>query len=92
MIRTFRHKGLKAFFQTGAKAGIVPSHASRLTDQLQRLNLARSPDDMNFPGWGLHRLMGPLRGHFAVTVSGNWRLTFAFENGDAVLVDYRDYH
>ena len=47
---------------------------------------------MNVPGWGLHRLKGNLAGHWAVEVSGNWRMIFTFEKGDAVLVDYRDYH
>jgi len=47
---------------------------------------------MNAPGWKLHSLKGDHAGHWSVWVSGNWRLTFAFENGDAVLVDYQDYH
>jgi proteic killer suppression protein len=49
-------------------------------------------EDMNLPGWSFHRLAGRLAGHFAVSVSGNWRLTFMFQNGDAFLVDYQDYH
>ena len=47
---------------------------------------------MNVPGWRFHSLSGGLTGHYAVTVNGNWRLTFRFEDGDAVLVDYQDYH
>ena len=47
---------------------------------------------MNRDGWGWHPLKGDLKGHWAVTVNGNWRLTFAFEGSDAVLVDYQDYH
>lgn len=92
MIRTFRHKGLKLFYETGSRAGIVPSHAARLRRQLVRLELATVADDMDAPGWALHRLAGDLAGHFSVAVSGNWRLTFAFKDGDAVLVDYQDYH
>lgn len=92
MIKTFRHKGLQAFFETGSKAGIQPSHAARLRRQLTRLDLAKAAEDMNVPGWGLHPLTGNLAGHYSVTVNGNWRLTFAFEGGDAVLVDYQDYH
>lgn len=87
MIKTFRHKGLQAFFETGSKAGIQPSHAARLRRQLTRLDLAKAAEDMNVPGWGLHPLTGNLAGHYSVTVNGNWRLTFAFEGGDAVLVD-----
>lgn len=92
MIKTFRHKGLQAFFETGSKAGIQPHHASRLGRQLTRLDLAKAAVDMNVPGWGLHALTGNLAGHYSVSVSGNWRLTFGFDGGDAVLVDYQDYH
>jgi proteic killer suppression protein len=56
------------------------------------LDNAQTPGDMNVPGWKLHPLHGTLQGHFAVWVSGNWRLVFAFEDGDAILVDYVDYH
>lgn len=92
MIKTFRHKGLQAFFEKGSKAGIQPSHASRLKRQLAALNRACGAEDMNVPGWGLHPLAGTLEQHYAVTVNGNWRLTFKFEDGDAVLVNYLDYH
>jgi len=92
VIKTFRHKGLKTFFRTGSKAGIQPAHAKRLRLQLTALDSAVGPQGMNLPGWRLHRLTGPLLGHWAVTVSGNWRLTFVFEGQNAVLVDYQDYH
>ena len=92
MIKTFRHKGVERFFLSGTKAGIQTAHATRLARQLQRLDVARRPQDMNIPGWRLHPLKGDLAGHWAVAVSGNWRLTFAFDGEDAVLVDYRDYH
>ncbi len=92
MIKSFRHKGLERFFKRGSKAGIQPSHAGRLARQLEMLNRSSCPDDMDFPGWHLHSLSGDLTGHFSVKVSGNWRLTFAFEDKDAVLVDYQDYH
>ena len=92
MIKTFRHKGVERFFLSGTKAGIQAPHAARLARQLQRLDVARRPQDMNIPGWRLHPLKGDLAGHWSVAVSGNWRLTFAFDGEDAVLVDYRDYH
>ena len=92
MIRTFRHKGLQVFFESGRKAGIQPHHAPRLARQLARLEVAKNADDMNVPGWGLHPLTGKLAGHYAVTVNGNWRLIFAFAGEDATLVDYMDYH
>lgn len=92
MIRTFAHKGLEAFFRTGSKAGIQPAHATRLRRQLAQLDQAESPRDMNVPGWRLHPLTGDLAGQWCVWVNGNWRLTFRFTDGDAELVDYRDYH
>lgn len=92
MIKSFRHKGLQGFFETGSKAGIQPSHASRLRVQLTRLDVSINPQDMNAPGWKLHLLSGNLSDHWSVVVNGNWRLTFTFEDGDVVLVDYQDYH
>lgn len=89
MIKTFRHKGLQAFFKTGSKAGIQPHHATRLKRQLTRLDLAKTADDMDLPGWNLHPL---LNGHWSVWVNGNWRVTFKFAGTDAELVDYLDYH
>jgi len=92
MIKTFRHKGLERFFREGSKAGIQPKHDKRLRLQLGRLDAAKSAADMNLPGWRWHALTGDLRGHWAVYVEKNWRLTFTFEGSDAVLVDYQDYH
>ena len=91
MIKGFRHKGIEQFFRTGSKAGIQPKHADRLRKQLFALDNAKAADDMNAPGWRLHPLHGDLEGHWSIDVSGNWRLTFTFEEEDAVLVDYRDY-
>lgn len=92
MIRNFRHRGVEHFFRTGSKAGIQAKHADKLRLQLFALDNATRPTDMNAPGWRLHRLTGSLKDHWAISVSGNWRLTFKFEGEDAVLVDYRDYH
>jgi proteic killer suppression protein len=89
---SFVHKGLEQFFRTGSKAGIQPSHAAKLRRQLAQLEQAGSAQDMNLPGWGLHPLKGDMAGHWSAWVNGNWRLTFRFEDGDAVLVDYQDYH
>ena len=89
MIKSFKHDDLEAFFKTGTKARIQPHHAQRLGRQLKQLNRAKSPDDMNIPGWRLHRLS---TGHWSVWVNGNWRTTFAFDGEDVVLVDYQDYH
>ena len=92
MIRTFKHKGIAKFFETGSKAGIQPKHAGKLGDQLSALSNATKPEDMNLQGWNWHPLKSDLAGHWAVSVSGNWRLTFSFEGSDAILVDYQDYH
>jgi len=92
MIKSFRHKGIQQFFETGTKTGIQPNHAPRLRLQLTRLDAATCPNDMNASGWKLHKLSGELAEHWAITVNGNWRLTFSFEGEDAVLVDYQDYH
>lgn len=92
MIRSFRHKGIELLFRTGSTAGIQAKHAKRLRLQLARLNASSTANDMNAPGWKLHPLHGSLAGHWSVWVSGNWRLTFTFRNGDAELVDYQDYH
>ena len=92
MIKSFQHKGLQNFFENGSKAGIQPHHAPKLQRQLARLNEAKMPADMNLPGWRLHGLAGGLAEHHSVQVDGNWRMTFTFANGDAILVDYQDYH
>ena len=92
MIKSFKHKSIERFFKTGSKAGIQAVHGPRLARQLSALNATRKGEDMNRPGWGWHLLRGSLAGHWSVSVNGNWRLTFTFENGDAVLVDYQDYH
>ena len=92
MIKSFRHSGIERFYETGSKAGIQPKHADKLSVQLFALNRAKSEKDMNAPGWDLHPLRGELLGHWSIKVNGNWRVTFAFEGEDAILVDYQDYH
>jgi proteic killer suppression protein len=92
VIESLRHAGIEKFFKTGSKAGIQPSHAKKLRLQLSVLDASSRPEEMNFPGWRLHKLSGDLKNHWSVTGSGNWRLTFVFEGEDAVLVDYQDYH
>ena len=92
MIRTIRHKGLKRFAESGSKAGIQPKHADRLRRLLTALDVARVPQDMDAPGNTLHRLEGDLAHHWAVSVIGNWRLTFSFDGEDVIFVDYQDYH
>ena len=92
MIRSYRHKGLRLFAETGSKAGIQPDHAARLRRLLTALDVAATPGDMDAPGNFLHPLRGELEEHWSVRVNGNWRLTFRFEQQDVVLLDYQDYH
>jgi len=92
MIKSFRHKGLQRFFETGSKAGIQATHATKLRLQLAALDQATSPEDLSAASWALHPLKGDLKKHWAVTVNGNWRMVCTFEGTDAVLVDYMDYH
>jgi proteic killer suppression protein len=92
MIQSFRHNGLERFFLTGSMAGIQPHHARRLRLILAQLHASTGPRDMRLPGLYLHPLSGDRTGEWAVSVSGNWRVTFMFEGTDAVLVNYEDYH
>jgi proteic killer suppression protein len=92
MIKSWKHKGLKKFFDTGSKSGITASHENRLKIILQRLNASVSPEDMNTPSMKFHKLHGNLKGFSAVTVNGNWRVVFKFDGTNAIEVDYVDYH
>jgi toxin HigB-1 len=92
MIRRFRHKGLEQFFQHGDTSGINAQFAARLRRMLTQLNVSTGPAGMNLPGFRLHQLRGDRRGQWAVSVSGNWRLVFVFEDEDATEVDLVDYH
>ena len=92
MIKSFSHHGLEAFFLNGRKKGIQAKHAQKLADVLDLLNSANVVQDLNFPGSNLHPLKGELKGKWAVSISGNWRVIFEFRDGDAYIVDYLDYH
>jgi len=92
MIKTWKHKGLKQFFENGNIAGIQSGHTKRLKIILQRLNAAIKPDDMNTPGMKFHKLTGKLKNFYAVAVNKNWRVIFKFDGQNAILVDYCDYH
>lgn len=92
MIKSFRHKGLRRLFETGSTSGVQASHAKHLRMQLAALDTAQSIEDMDIPGYRLHPLKGPMRGRWSIWVNGNWRLTFEFQNGNAHVLDYEDYH
>lgn len=90
MIRRFRHKGLERLFTTGDTSGVDPRLAAKLRRMLILLDRGKDPSALNMPGYRLHPLKGNRNGQWAVWVSGNWRLIFAFE--DATRIDLVDYH
>ena len=92
MIVSFEHRGLERFYKTERKSGIQPAHAPKLSLILSLLDIAKSADDMNVPGFGLHPLKGYLRGYFSVEINVNWRLIFKPNGENMELVDYLDYH
>jgi len=92
MIKSFRHKGLKRFYLTGRTSGIQADHARKLRMQLAALDTATSVEDMDIPGFRLHPLKGKEKGRWAIWVNGNWRMTFKFQDGNAYVLDYEDYH
>ncbi len=92
MIKTFRHRGLKRLFQDGDSSKVRPDQLKRITDVLAHLDAALRPVDLDLPGYRLHSLKGDRKGYWSVSISGNWRIIFRFEDGDAFDVDLVDYH
>jgi len=92
MIKSWKHKGLRIFYESGSKEGILPAHARRLKIILQLLDAAATPHCLELPGMHFHSLKGNLTDFYSVRDSGNWRVIFKFEAGHAHLVNYVDYH
>ena len=92
MIKTWKLKGLKKFYDTGNKSGITASHEKKLKIILQRLNAAVQAEDMNTPSMNFHKLVGEMKEFYSVSVNGNWRIIFKFDGTNAIDVDYLDYH
>ncbi|MCY4238892.1 MAG: type II toxin-antitoxin system RelE/ParE family toxin [Rhodospirillaceae bacterium] len=92
MIMSFKHRGLKSLYDGRTARRVAPENVRKLLDILAVLDRSSGPDDLDLPGLRLHPLKGELKGHHAVSVPGNWRVTFRFEDGQAVDVDYVDYH
>ena len=92
MIKSFRHKGLKRLYETGSVSGVQTAHRNRLRMLLVALDTAQEIGDMGIPGFNLHPLKGKQKGRWAVSVTGNWRVTFEFREGHAYILDYEDYH
>ena len=92
MIKSFKHKGLKTFFETGSAKGIQSIHAGRLNLLLGALDAMNQVEDLKAPSFRLHKLSGDKKELWSITVQANWRITFKFENGNVYVVDYLDYH
>ncbi|MDQ6923437.1 MAG: type II toxin-antitoxin system RelE/ParE family toxin [Pseudomonadota bacterium] len=92
MIQSFRHKGLKRFYEKDERKGVRPEMVDKVARILARLDVVKIPEQMNLPGLRLHALKGELRGFWSVWVTGNWRIIFRFEGSDVAQVDLVDYH
>ena len=92
MIRSFRSRALRDFFETGTSRRLSVQNVARIRRILLALHDAIRPQDLNLPGLRFHALKGAAAGRYAVDVSGNWRITFAWIEQDAVDVDLEDYH
>tara|TARA_R110000782_G_scaffold240177_7_gene326631 strand:- start:2358 stop:2636 length:279 start_codon:yes stop_codon:yes gene_type:complete len=92
MIKSFKHKGLEKFFESGNSRGIQSNHAAKLRLQLAALDTAFTIEDIDIPGYRLHSLKGGRKGIWSLTVNANWRLTFEFTDGNVYILNYEDYH
>jgi len=92
MIKPFKHKGLRLFFETCHPKGIKPAHRQKLRLRLAALDTATCIEDMDLPGYRLHPLQGSRKGFWAIEASKNWRVVFEFQDGNAFVADYEDYH
>jgi proteic killer suppression protein len=92
MIVSFRHKGLRALYESGSARGVRPDHVPKLSRILSALDVAAGPADLDLPSFRLHPLKGDRLGSWSVWVNGSWRVTFRFLESDVELVGYEDYH
>lgn len=92
MIKSFKHKGLERLFTKSSASGVQADYAPRITLILDAIDAAEQVNELDLPGFRLHRLKGDKRNLWSVRVSANWRITFEFENGDAHILDLEDYH
>jgi proteic killer suppression protein len=92
MIRSFRSKPLRAFWESGDGAKIAPQPRARIGRRLDALDVAEIPEEMNVPGFDFHGLTGDRKGTYSVHVNGPWCITFRWDGGDAIDVDLENYH
>lgn len=92
MIENIRHRGLRRLYETGDRRGVSAELVDRIERVLARLDQASEPAHMDLPGLRLHPLRGDRAGFWSVSISGNWRIVFRFEDGGVHDVDLVDYH
>ena len=92
MIASFHHKGLERLWHLNDGSKLPAIDVKKIRRILILLDKAKIVGDMRFPGSGLHPLKGDLKDYWAVTVRANWRIIFFFENGNAHVIDFLDYH
>ena len=92
VIKSFKHYGLEQYYRYGNASGIQQQHKSKLRMQLAALDTAQMIEDLDIPGYRLHRLKGRRKNVWSISVNGNWRLTFEFKAGDVHILNYEDYH
>lgn len=92
MIRSFRSRALRRFWERSDASGLRPDWVGKVDRILSRLDSVVAPEHMDVPGFGFHALRGDRRGRYAVVVSRNWRITFGWSDGDGVDIDLEDYH
>jgi len=92
MIASFKHRGLRRFYEQSNRRGINPDHAEKIRIILSALEAAEAPEELALPTFHFHRLTGNRKGFFAITVRADWRITFRFEHGHVYDVNLEDHH
>ena len=92
VIVSFKSRALKRFWERGDERHLPSQFVAKITLVLDALDAATTPGDLDLPGFGFHRLKGSRRGQYSIFVTHNWRITFRWRDGDAVEIDFLDYH
>jgi len=92
MIKSISSKPLRLFHQKDDASKLPASQLAKISLIMGLLDAVVKPEDMDFPGSGLHKLSGDLKDFWAVKVSANYRIVFKFDDEGVTDVDYVDYH
>jgi proteic killer suppression protein len=92
MIKTIKHRGLKHLYEYGDRSSIGANMRDRIERILSVLDQAETLEDLDIPGYRLHPLTGDRKGTWSIRVTGNWRITFVYADGDVFDLDLEDYH